>query len=280
MEFCLNLCDYPLMPKSNIEPYVWLDDTLSYHYNENITRIYVGSYICQNWFNKTNLMKTFLGYCNELEVHVTLVVPIISQVLLEATKHNICKYLNTYSNIDEVVVNDMAMLQFVHDNCAVRTHLGRLFCRDTRDIRVADNYINDDNRTYTFDPASVDIPFHGVELDLCWQKCAIPESYSDWLVCVHTPLTYQACGRFCNAASTSKPITEKFRANAVCKAECNDLFTYNYKGNHKDTGYYKIGRGVYFKHQKAEIENNYIVDRDIHFPLEFLLLRMEDEVVQ
>ncbi len=94
MENCLNLCELKL-PTNSDEFWTWYADNPS-----NFTRIYVGSYVCQNLFTQTDYLP-FINECEERNIPVTLVIPIIKQDRLGIAKIKI-KQLVQIHCIDEL----------------------------------------------------------------------------------------------------------------------------------------------------------------------------------
>lgn len=232
-----------------------------------ITRIYVGSSFCSQYFQKLNLEDTFFAYCRRKKLSVTLTVPVFSQKDFVAGKSLIVSLCRRNSDlIDEVTVNDPGMLLFLQqNNIHQKLNVGRLFFKEPRDIRV---------RTYFSDVLSPEFPLicdaniGGAELDLNSQQLDLSKVASHMVtVAVHSPYCYMSVGNICKFASTSLPIEKKFRPNGPCQMDCSIIFERTIVNqNDCELQLVRIGRTIYYYNGNV-VYNSVKPDREIYFPV-------------
>jgi len=269
--FCLNLCDILLCDKLLD---IGLKDFIENIFKNNkqtAERIYIGSNFCSQYFLSSKYWNTLFEYLQDKDFHLTLVLPIFSEKDLQKGKDKLDFVLKQLPKIDEITVNDYGMLDYIQNNYNFKVNLGRLFFKDTRDIRVFHLFKN------SCTPAllSTDLEklnINSVELDLTHQTLDLSMYKNvNYIFSIHYPLCYATVGNICKYASINYDIEHKFRPNLPCAQDCFGVYQ-TFGGNNSafDYKYYLLGRTVYF-------ENNHFkgvkgrVDRKIYYPLyEFL----------
>ena len=123
---CINLCDllYRAIKNENYRK--------TELQSKELERLYLGSYFCGNYFLgiMEGAIKKILEDCNQ-SVVISLVIPVFSEGQLIKGKEKIKTLLNYFPNkIDEVVVNDYGMLEYISENYDLPIVLGRLFMKE------------------------------------------------------------------------------------------------------------------------------------------------------
>lgn len=236
-------------------------------------RVYIGSSFCGKYFlHCGKLLKESAEEINSFKKSVTLCVPMFSQADLSAAKKLICSLSPLFENriIDEITVNDYGMLDYVSENFKdIKINLGRLFNKDTRDVR----YKEYSGRTHKPDiltienPVAFEYPVNCIEFDPT--NAVLDVSGNKYLTAVYTPYCYATVGNVCEFASTDKEISKKFRPNDKCAAYCMKLQA-RYSLANGTLNYLKLGRTVYFYANGVKISGaeNY---REIFQPLDWYI---------
>lgn len=174
-----------------------------------IERLEFGSNFCPLEFLRSTWdmkMQLWQGFSQRYSVPLTLVLPITNESLLPALKRRVAQLLQDYKElIDEVVVNDYGMLEWVSNSFEVNLGIGRLFSKDLRDPRYAEAFpavyrpalltgglalLKEQYPRITFaefDPAGWSVDLSGAPLGV------VPA--------LHTPYFFASTGRICEAAS-------------------------------------------------------------------------------
>lgn len=271
--FCLNLCE---LFNSSV-PCFGMDENSAkrpeWVLTQRLERIYIGSNFCSQYFLNFKGWEFVLTYCRKMQLSVTLVVPVFSEKDLKSGKARIHEILTVAGDIiDEVTVNDIGMLSYVHENFEKKINLGRLFFKDPRDSRVPDYskrvvtpyLINNLNHEFwkQFD-------IHGIELDQVSGKIDLSGlNCFDLNIAFHSPLCYMTAGNVCKYASIHKRPEYKFRPNVKCGMECQhitDYYTDHIPKTDVDVTLMRIGRTVYYQTETAVFIGR-TPDRIIYFP--------------
>ncbi len=222
-------------------------------------RIYVGSYFCS-----LNFLHTFpkcsnwlFDYCEAKGIAVTLVVPTVTQKDFKTVCEVLLKLMDEFGTvIDEISVNDYGFLVWCSKNLDIKLNLGRLFFKALRDNRYHD--MAEEPFVYTLNDYTCELlkkyNVCGVELDNIRSDMRIEENVRI-NAAIHYPYCYMSTGMVCEFASISRAIEEKFRPNAMCGAECCDIYSYC-KFDCGDS-VLKFGRTLYYRqtHQNVSIPN-------------------------
>ncbi len=268
METALNLCD--LLPSKECCERLLNDASVG---KKNYSRVYVGSYFCSNKYLSLK-KKSCLDLLNRLasaSIRVSLVLPVVTQKNWDGALGLADFLIKKYSNvIDELVVNDLGLLNYLYNKYSIELVAGRMLNKTYRDLR---------NKVYFDCPQTPKIlnnfydsifkkcKIKKIELDNTASTTVIPSNYSEYTFCVHMPLCYITKCNICEFASIHKPIEHKFRASDGCCFEClNHFISYDSKNKDDQIKHYKIGCGVYFINEtlgvKAEkmriIENPFL----------------------
>lgn len=201
-------------------------------------RVYIGSYFCEGLFIRYGAFDfvAFTEFLRANNAKGTLVVPICRQGELEAAKY-VVSQAALHAEIDEIVVNDVGMLDYVSRDFGQKKRLlGRLFFKNTRDSRSVFPRLGEEISYYApvYESLFKEYGFSGIEADtasLTMNFEGIPESV---ILGIHTPWTYMTCGRMCAFAGAGLPDDKKFVADAPCRMEC-------------------MGNPVYYSHQQGLI---------------------------
>ncbi len=268
MKYCLNLCD--LLYPSVVNNYSINELIRKADLENDPIRIYLGSSFCSQYFKHLGY---FLrdDFIKSTSLPITLTVPIFSQKDLKTGKNLVLKLLS-YEAIDEITVNDIGMFDFLKNSTDKKINLGRLFFKDTRDVRIPE-YNNQKKRISLLDNLDFYKGISGIEFDLITQNLEI-EPLEKITVSVHTPYTYQTTGNICKFASIKKEVSQKFRPNSNCTMECKHLHEFYLESFTMDENLnevFRFGRAVYFLQNTENLEN-LPVDRNIVFPLKELSL--------
>ena len=160
------------------------------------------------------------------------------------------------------------MLNFVRCNFNKQINLGRLFLKDTRDIRVKKYFEK------STEPSLLSFPIIGVncvELDPISRHINLSNikssNYNESLIAIHTPYCYMSTGNICKYGSLHKNIENKFRPNTVCMRECEHICERYFETN--ESNYFEIikfGRTVYFYNPSVVVIGRN-AERYIYFPI-------------
>ena len=267
METVLNLCD--VMPK----------DTIAKKYIEQMRqkifkykRIYVGSYFCGNKFLslKKREYVDFLTEAKIYDIAITVVVPILTPTNWENGISVLSNLVECFGNINEVVVNDIGTMRYIHDNYDIELVFGRMLNKTYRDIRNTD-YYNSNVPQKIFNSFYLSMfekyNIKKIELDFGFNTLMLPPSTNNLQICLHTPLVYLSTCNICEFASIKKALDKKFRASDRCAIECAEHFIrYENVTDNTTVVHYKIGCGIYFLHSDYKAKDIDIVYRNIYNP--------------
>lgn len=272
--FCLNLCEVlnnALLCNGRFEQTiekVIRDNQIG----EPLERIYGGSSFCSQYFLHTNCWDKIIKYCRENEWKFTLTLPVFSQKDLCLAKDRIHDILEKGKDIaDEVTVNDLGMLKYISETYDVRINLGRLFFKDSRDVRVRAYHEGEISpnllscRSY-FTEGNDKIK--GIELDPVTRYIDLSKADLEGIALgVHSPFCYMTTGNICKFASIHKDVEKKFRPNAQCHLECFGIYEhYSEKFQGKYADLIRFGRTVYYYNNACRIAGKKI-ERKIFFPV-------------
>lgn len=251
---CLNLCDIALLPMVRDNNFSYFDSFLA---NSNAQRVYLGSYFCSKYVKHLRVyIEQIVDICKKYNKMVTFVIPIISQIDLQDIKEELLLIASRYVNIiDEVCVNDFAMLSWVGTNLPFDLCMGRMFMKDPRDQRIPESrgafsrplFINN-HVIKTFEQ----YPIINIEIDQIYNSIECENIPPNISLSVHDPYCYQTVGQLCLYASLKKSIEKKFRPNDNCALEC--MYTY-LKYNMDEGSYIRFGRAVYYKPNHSIIKS-------------------------
>ena len=272
--FCLNLCEVlsgALLNNDKLNQVirkVVKDNQIS----EPLERIYAGSSFCSQYFLHLACWDKLLDCCRENGWKLTLTLPIFSQKDLQPAKERIQEILEKGRDVaDEVTVNDLGMLKYISETYEIRVNLGRLFFKDSRDIRVrhyqegeiSPNLLS--SRSYFIEGND---KIKGIELDPTNRYIDLSKCELEGIdLGVHSPFCYMTTGNICKFASIHTKPEEKFRPNAKCHMECAGIYEH-YKANFegKNADLIRFGRTVYFYNNGSRIAGKRI-DRKMYFPI-------------
>lgn len=195
-------------------------------------RLYVGSSFCATAFLNAcdeGALEALERFWRAWGVPVTLTVPLPSQGELAAVKERVVQVVGRWQCVDEVTVNDYGMLQWAASQLDVPVNLGRLFFRDTRDVRYEAGF----PRQYrpAFLPEGYEALAQefgclaGVELDPAGLAVDVAAAPVGATVAVHVPYLFATTGAYCAFAQDGRGLPH--RAGAGCARECRDrMVTY------------------------------------------------------
>lgn len=265
---CLNLCDIALLPLVREQNFDYLSESIA---TTDINRVYIGSYFCSKYVKHLKVhMKKIVEVCKKNSVMITFVIPIISQVDLDDIKAELHSIISQYTDvIDEICVNDFAMLAWAGVNLPVDICLGRMFMKDPRDQRIPES------RTTTSKPLFInehlkkkmeEYPVVSIELDSIYESIECKLLNTGISLGIHEPYCYQTVGQMCLFASINKPIEKKFRANDSCSLDCMRAYV---KYNMDEGSYVRLGRAVYYKVDRSNLQTdkNCLI-RTLYWPLD------------
>ena len=252
--FCLNLCEVlsgALLHDHKLDAViekVVQDNQI----DEPLERIYAGSSFCSQYFLHLACWKQLFLLCEEKGWKITLTLPVFSQKDLSWAKERIIQILEQGEGVvDEVTVNDFGMLKYISDTCNVRVNLGRLFFKDSRDIRVRPYQEGEISpnllscRSYFMEDND---KIKGIEIDPTNRYINLSNCDLEGVdLGVHSPFCYMTTGNICKFASIHKEPKDKFRANARCFMECTGIYEHYkecFDGKYADI--IRYGRTVYF----------------------------------
>ena len=272
--FCLNLCE--ILSEALLH-----DQTLDHviekvikdnQINEPLEHIYAGSSFCSQYFLHLSCWEKLFSLCKERGWKLTLTLPVFSQKDLSWAKERIITILNQGKQVaDEVTVNDLGMLKYISDTSDVKVNLGRLFFKDSRDIRVRpyqEGEISPNLLSYRQFFMEDNDSIKGIEIDptnryIDLRNCDL-EGIS---LGVHSPFCYMTTGNICKYASIHKDPADKFRPNARCFMECTGIYEhYKERFDGKYADIIRYGRTVYYYNNGSRIAGKKI-DRKIYFPI-------------
>lgn len=257
-EIGLNICD--IQRRVLGKPEIILGTILDSKKLDNVSRLYVGSYYCSNYFLQTpkNGYRELLLFAKRRGLKVTLVIPPLFEKDLKASKE-LLLYLKSLSIeleniIDEVSINDLGMLELIQKETSVEIFMGRLLQKDNRDPRYSDFYVQKHvPRTFNdyYKKFITENGISGIEIDCTHETIEIPDALGSTKVAVHKPYCYMSLGSICEFASISKPDNKKFRFADSCKCECDSAFIECIYS--PENTFERIGRSVQFENGDCEI---------------------------
>lgn len=234
-------------------------------------RFYIGSSFCEKYFIKSLLRagNEICSFAKEYHRHLSVVVPVPSDRWLEHVKKNLLKFLMEQMVVDEVVVNDYAMLSFVSDlrersGRFFRIAAGRLFFKNYRDPRYMEQQ---NSKTVCLFPRFLHGRVEAVELDRCSVNMDVSFIPEEIEIRFHYPFTYVTSTKYCEFASGFAPDPEKFRTDGHCGLKCMNALIYTEANG---TELLHLGQGVYAENP-GTLECSRPVGRYLYWPLrEFL----------
>ena len=233
---------------------------------EEFERIYVGSYVCENFF--LGLPDSFheaVGeFCWRYDKKATLVVPIFGQAFLDRGEKRLDSLMERFGAFyDELVVNDVAMYFHASQRYDIRIGLGRLMSKQQRDARVRDLMkraetpsLSSEQRECVQDArANGMVPM--AEFDpVCaaLDMMGLKEAEPDLEPALHAPLCLATTGRNCGPACATEPDDKKFRLGEGCTHHCLRMV----QGCRTKEGvdYVKHGRAYYFTNTSCEVQDS------------------------
>ena len=263
---CINLCEAIGYAKED-----WralnriVEDTCAKAGIDEYQRVYIGSYVCENYFMglPDGFHEAVGEFCWRNDVAATLVVPIFGQAFLERGEKRLDDLMERYGSVyDELVVNDVASYFNASQLYDIRIGLGRLMSKQQRDARVRelmerteipalsseqkeclqDTRANGMTPLIEFDPVCA-------ALDAMQLKQEEP----DLELALHAPLCLATTGRNCGPASATEREDKKFRLGQGCTRHCLRMR----QGclTKEDVSYLKHGRAYYFTNTDCELQN-------------------------
>ena len=237
---CLSLCDQRHDSWSRIA------DLVSLHRPH---RLYIGSYFCQNYFNRhLSTIKSILDYAKLQGLHISIVIPPLFQNLFETTCGDVERLVeNSNGAIDELCLNDYGTLLRFSD-VGLKLSAGRLLYRQGRDPRYPDFFQEQVSPNWEIDHV-VDFFRHlnisVFEIDPTHKYIRLNNLPVSMMYAVHWPLCYQSVGSICVYANISTDTAETFLPNSPCHYEClsNEL----YHETNAGVRYIRQGRAILFE---------------------------------
>ena len=260
---CMNLCELPLNLIRDRSLFDQLSQKTEDLYQDRISRLYIGSSFCSQYFLHMPFLKEIKALCAVHKWKITLTAPVFSQKDLEQGKKTIQKLLLFYQEeTDEITCNDPGMIKWIRDNLPkTEIHMGQLFFKDERDPRYS--LVSGEQRRLSFPlPDGV----KGIELSPVNTTLILPgpDQFSG-CIAVHQPFCFISTGNICKFASVSMQPELKFRPNTACMQPCGNLFeTYRVKGS--DDPWYRFGRTIYMERIIRQFEGRK-PDRIIYWPV-------------
>ncbi len=258
-ELCFSFCEVTELCQ---DPNLKIEELFEYsykiaNYQNDVKRVYIGSNFCGQYFLHIipKALLAFKSFCEDKKIKITLCIPIFSQKNLGIAKKHISDIISFLGElVDEITVNDYGMLNYISSQYSnIFINLGRLFHKDTRDIRYGDYYNSEFTPSlFSLSDAQTNhfqIKFH--EIDPTHSRINLNEICQP--VAIYTPYCYVTVGQICEFASIDLPIEKKFRPNSACNMTCNKVFM-KYINPQGDC-FYKIGRTVYYKNDILEVLN-------------------------
>ena len=244
---CINLCEIlPSIAKdyASIDEFLHkIQDMCKVNFPE---RIYIGSYFCQmNFLHSLALTRWLFPFCDKNSIKVTLVIPVISQGMLEKGLKAIYAFSDS-PVVDEFTVNDYGMLAWCSENFALPINLGRIMSKNPRDIRY--NELTKSEYKYAPNDFTLSITekfqLNTIEFDYTNEKMNISVP-TGMRAAFHYPFCYMSTGMVCEFASIKKKYSKKFRPNYPCECECSKIYSYTRTANGQTL--LKFGRTIYFR---------------------------------
>ena len=268
-EYVLNLADiYMRFEKLGYSPQQMEEMASANIKRDHFNRIYVGSYYCANYFlMQAKALEKVFEYAQKNNKKVTLVVPITSQKNLERVKKQVKDWLDKWSVMDEVTVNDIGMYCWLHESSIIRINLGRLMFKDTRDFYQ--DSIHDEiekpkiwNETFL---KLIDERVGSVECDCIYDVIDAETIPKGVALGVHYPYSYTSTSHLCLFAGIGKEVNKICRPSAECSMQCIDGYTvYGIAG--KQAKLYRVGKAVLAAALKTKVKNKEEI-RIIYYPL-------------
>ena len=259
-ETTLNLCDIAVYADAD-EYYI------RYLSGSGYARFYLGSYFCGKYFCKTfgKLSGKLFPFFSAWNYKVTMVIPSPMEEDLERVKYVALDMLSLYGDvIDEVVINDFAMLNFIKAHAAPGLKLiaGRLMSKNFRDSRYPE-YGRKALRL--FFPAVLTGMVDAIECDCAASELDASDLPDNISLHLHYPYIYHTCGQNCEFASMMRPDELKFqRTFPMCMNGCMRAY---YKTFTCGKEFIHLGKAVYSK-QTAPVRSGRRFERYIYFPLD------------
>lgn len=209
--------------------------------------IYIGSEFCDQYYVATGIdlwAKCFEVIKKEGKKGI-LVIPVPSQKHLHEVKEKTIYLLKIYGRgIQEIVVNDFAMLQWMNQLSEKPLWCGRLLSKEPRDPR----HIEQKQVFKLYERAKKDTLFgvsvKGVEIDnINYAKINLGNNR---MAGIHVPYAYVSMGRICEIGSIGYKMDQKFRLTNACMRQC--LSYYQEYDNH-NIQFLKFGQAVYTYNQ-------------------------------
>lgn len=262
-ELALNMTDLLLEMDINY------DKVLSYIINSRCSRIYIGSYSCSRYFLESvqYYQETLESLAMQYHWHITLVVPVVSQLDWASTVRCLASVIMTENRIDEIVVNDYGMLQTVRqqkEDGSFKIIAGRLFHRNFRDGRYSE-YTQTQVSIYDF-PMLIDIKAMELDLTNSYMDCSGLSPDID--IYIHYPYTLATCGYTCEFFSSNLPTAVRFRSDTNCSLECRNCYM-QILGD--GCSWKQVGRAIYADNPEL-ISCNRQISRYIYWPLEEVMM--------
>lgn len=211
---------------------------------EIYSRVHIGSSFCDQYFLHVSsfLWERAFFHANSRGMKVTLVIPITGQSHLQEMKDKLNQLIPFFSDaLDEAVVNDYAMLEWIRKNYpSLSLWCGRLLVKDTRDPRYAADACECKILDHLKSGELYGCPVTGVELDLFAPLRA--DKIPPVTLGVHHPYGYLTTGRLCETGSIGKDVKNKFRLTSGCSGQCSQTWI-RYEANGIEL--LKYGRTVY-----------------------------------
>ena len=264
--FCINLCEAVGYDKEDWRTLKQIIDTTGAKAGiDRFDRVYVGSYVCENFFlGLTDSFHEAIGeLCWRYDMTATLVVPIFGQAFLERGEKRLDDLMERYGAVyDELVVNDVAMYFHASKLYDIRIGLGRLMSKQQRDARVRELMKRTEEPALSSEQQEClqDTRANGMaplmEFDpVCaaLDATALKEANPDLELSLHAPLCLATTGRNCGPASATEPEDSKFRLGQGCTHHCLRMR----QGCRTKEGidYVKHGRAYYFTNTSCELRN-------------------------
>ncbi|MGN1345009.1 MAG: hypothetical protein ACI4U3_10525, partial [Traorella sp.] len=125
--FCLNLCE--IFTSNWIEEKCFEKLYTSFCKEKGlIKRIYIGSSFCSQYYLKFTGYEKLLTFCKNEKIAVTLVLPLFSEKDITFAHQKTNEILDfSHGIVDEVTVNDVGSLGWIHQRENIHINLGRLF---------------------------------------------------------------------------------------------------------------------------------------------------------
>lgn len=209
--------------------------------------IYIGSEFCDQYYvqTSTDLWEKCFKMVKEKRRQGILVVPVPSQKRLKKVKEKTDFILNTYGEwIQEIVVNDFAMLQWMTQISEKPLWCGRMLSKEPRDPR----HIEQKQVSKLYERAENDMLFgvsvKGVEIDNV--NLAKVHFANSCIAGIHVPYAYVSMSRICELGSIGYQIDQKFRLTNGCKRQC---LSYYQEYTNKNIQFLKFGQAVYTNSQ-------------------------------